>query len=52
MRQPSEVSPPIRGVKILNPVFDITPWKYVRAIITEQGIFKPARLAAMARRRK
>ena len=34
-----QVGPP--GVMALNPVFDITPGKYVSAIITEKGVIKP-----------
>ena len=30
-----------KGVKALNPAFDITPIKYVRAVITETGILSP-----------
>ena len=30
-----------RGVKALNPAFDITPAKYVTAIITEKGVVRP-----------
>lgn len=30
-----------KGVKALNPAFDVTPSKYVTAIITEKGIIKP-----------
>ena len=33
------IGPP--GVKALNPAFDITPAKYVNAIITEKGIVRP-----------
>ena len=29
------------GVKAINPVFDITPAKYVSAIITEKGVIRP-----------
>ncbi|MFC1825654.1 S-methyl-5-thioribose-1-phosphate isomerase, partial [Thermodesulfobacteriota bacterium] len=29
------------GVKALNPAFDITPNKYVSAIITEKGVIRP-----------
>lgn len=29
------------GVRVLNPAFDITPMKYVTAIITEKGIISP-----------
>jgi methylthioribose-1-phosphate isomerase len=32
------------GVKVLNPAFDITPLKYVTAIITEEGILYPTGL--------
>jgi methylthioribose-1-phosphate isomerase len=34
-----EIGPP--GVHVLNPAFDITPARYVSAIITEKGIIKP-----------
>ena len=34
-----EIGPP--GVKVINPAFDITPSKYVSAIITEKGIIRP-----------
>lgn len=30
-----------RGVKVLNPAFDVTPSRYITAIITEKGAFKP-----------
>jgi methylthioribose-1-phosphate isomerase len=30
-----------QGVKALNPAFDITPAKYVTAIITEKGVIRP-----------
>jgi len=29
------------GAKVRNPAFDVTPYKYVTAIITERGIAKP-----------
>jgi len=29
------------GVKVLNPAFDVTPARYVAAIVTEQGIARP-----------
>jgi len=31
----------IRGVKVKNPAFDITPWKYVSGVVLEDGIYKP-----------
>jgi methylthioribose-1-phosphate isomerase len=30
-----------QGVKAFNPAFDITPSKYISAIVTEQGIIRP-----------
>ena len=32
------------GVEVLNPAFDVTPAKYVTAIITERGVVKPHEL--------
>ncbi len=29
------------GIKVYNPAFDITPARYITAIVTETGIFKP-----------
>ena len=36
-----------KGVKALNPAFDITPAKYVTAIITEKGVIKPPYVSGM-----
>lgn len=36
--------PDLRGAKILNPSFDITPWRYVSAVVTEKGIITPGKL--------
>lgn len=33
-----------RGIQIRNPAFDITPWKYVTAVVTDEGIMKPSQL--------
>lgn len=30
----------LKGIKLRNPAFDITSWKYITAVITEKGIFK------------
>jgi methylthioribose-1-phosphate isomerase len=30
-----------QGIKVRNPAFDITPHRYVNAIVTEKGIIKP-----------
>lgn len=36
-----------RGIKIRNPAFDITPWKYVTGIINENGIFTKKQIAVL-----
>ena len=36
--------PDLHGAKLLNPAFDITPWKYVSAVVTEKGIITPGKL--------
>lgn len=47
-RPAREVYRKIRGVKIRNPAFDVTPWKYVTAVVTENGVVKPERIIKMA----
>ncbi|MEW6666956.1 MAG: S-methyl-5-thioribose-1-phosphate isomerase [Thermodesulfobacteriota bacterium] len=37
--QDRRIGPP--GVKALNPVFDVTPARYITAIITERGVVRP-----------
>lgn len=34
----------LEGVKIRNPAFDITPWKFVTGVITENKILKPKQM--------
>ena len=34
----------LTGVQIRNPAFDITPWRYVTAVVTDEGIMKPSQL--------
>ena len=42
-RAASEVlDPPIPGVKVYNPAFDVTPADLITAIITEEGVVAPA----------
>ena len=36
------------GAQVRNPSFDVTPHKYVTAIITEQGVFKPPFIESLA----
>lgn len=45
--RPSNEMEKIKGVKYDNPAFDITPWKYITAVVTEKGILKPARIKKM-----
>ncbi len=41
-RPVEEVMPSsMMGVEVLNPAFDVTPSRLIRAIITEKGVFKP-----------
>ncbi len=30
----------LKGADIRNPAFDVTPWKYIKAVITEKGVKK------------
>ncbi len=46
-RPAREVYRKLRGVKIRNPAFDIVPWNYVKAVITERGIFSPQKISRM-----
>ena len=41
-----QIAPP--GVEIYNPAFDVTPAKYVTAIITECGVIRPDFAASLA----
>lgn len=42
-RNPAEVwKRRIKNVKVLNPAFDLTPYKYIESYITEFGMFAPA----------
>ena len=42
-RDPREVIDPsiIKGAKIINPAFDVTPAEYIHVIITERGLMSP-----------
>jgi eIF-2B alpha/beta/delta-like uncharacterized protein len=37
----------IKNVVIENPAFDITPWKYCSAVVTEKGILSPKKIMRM-----
>ncbi len=47
MREPREVGKPIKYVDIKNPVFDITPWKYVHSVLNERGIHRTKQFLEM-----
>jgi len=47
MRNPNELHRQIRGVKMGNPAFDLTPWDYVYRVVTEKGIMTPENLKKM-----
>ena len=50
MRNPNEIRKPMKGVRIVNPAFDITPWKYVTAVVTDKGVYKPGKIISMIKR--
>ena len=39
----------IEGVDVWNPAFDVTPARYVTAIITERGVYAPGEIGEAAR---
>jgi len=39
----------LKKCKIRNPAFDITPWKFIKGVITEKGILKPRQILRMLR---
>ncbi len=39
-----------KGVKVFNPAFDVTPARYIKAIITEKGVVKPNELGKLFKR--
>jgi len=47
-RDASELGKPIKGVKTLNPAFDVTPAKHISAYICEEGIVPPQGMLQLA----
>jgi ribose 1,5-bisphosphate isomerase len=39
----------LKGIRIRNPAFDLTSWKFVTAVITEKGILKPKQVLRLLR---
>jgi len=48
-RPAHEVYRKLKGVKIRNPAFDITPWKFITRIITEKGVMTPGNILRLLR---
>ncbi len=47
-RDPDEVYVEhMKTLKVRNPAFDLTPWKYVRRVVTEKGIMTPVNIKKM-----
>lgn len=41
------LDPPIPGVSIYNPAFDVTPASLITAIVTEKGVVEPRRITSL-----
>jgi methylthioribose-1-phosphate isomerase len=41
-----------RGIAVYNPAFDVTPARYIRAIITERGLIQPVNRETIADSRR
>jgi ribose 1,5-bisphosphate isomerase len=39
----------LKNVKIRNPAFDVTPWKFITAVITEKRILEPKQVLRLLR---
>jgi len=49
-RSPKEIwEKPIKGLKIENPAFDLTPSKNITAFVTERGILNPQKLVKLCK---
>ncbi len=40
-----------KGVRVLNPAFDVTPARLITAIVTERGVVEPSKLKSLFKRR-
>jgi ribose 1,5-bisphosphate isomerase len=34
----------LKGISVRNPAFDLTPWRYVKRVVTEKGVLTPGNL--------
>lgn len=48
-RPGKEICKPIRGVKIKNPAFDLTPYRYVKRVVSEIGTYTPREILRRVR---
>jgi ribose 1,5-bisphosphate isomerase len=47
-RSPDEVYVEhMKTLEVRNPAFDVTPWKYVKRVVTEKGILTPGNVLRM-----
>jgi ribose 1,5-bisphosphate isomerase len=47
-RSPSEIYVEhMRTLEVRNPAFDVTPWKYIKRVVTEKGILTPGNILRM-----
>ena len=47
-RSPHEIyDERMKTLKIRNPAFDITPWKYINRVVTEKGVMTPGNIKKM-----
>jgi len=37
----------MKTLEVRNPAFDVTPWKYIKRIVTEKGVMTPANILRM-----
>jgi ribose 1,5-bisphosphate isomerase len=51
-RDPREIADgrTLPGIKLYNPVFDVTPARFVKRIVTEAGVVPPSRVLAQVRK--
>ena len=49
-RDPKEIISPtkLKGAKIINPAFDVTPSEFITSIITEKGVLKPHEIVRLS----
>jgi len=46
-RPPAEVYRKMKGVRVRNPAFDTTPWRYIKGVVTERGVKTPGQISRM-----